>query len=94
MDSVSCYITAIDTSWSSSSGTTDDSYLGSTTLTNRDTPTSNWQSISIREIPVSTLTTTTTCGQVSVAHNTVTIITSTPHCTEVHIGMVSQRVAY
>ena len=96
MDSNSCNITAIDTSWSSSSGTTNDSYLSCTTQTNRDTVTSKWQSSSIRERPVSTMDTlrnTTTCAQVSVTHNTVTIVTSTPHCTEVHIGMVGQSLA-
>ena len=97
MDSISCNTAAIDTSWSSSSGTTDDSYLSCTSQTNRDIGTKKWQSSSIREIPVSTmltLTTTTTCAQVSVTHNTITIVTSIPHCTEVHIGMVSQSLAH
>ena len=93
MDSNSCNTAAIDTSWSSSSGTTNDSYLSIAAQING---TREWQYSSIREIPVSTmdtLTTTTTCGQVSVTHNTITIVTSTPHCTEVHIGMVSQSLA-
>ena len=83
MDSNSCNTAAIDTSWSSNIiGTTNDSYLSCTTQTNRETAISEWQSSSsIREIPASTmrtLTTSTTCPQVSVTHNTVTIVTSTP----------------
>ena len=97
MDSISWNITAIDTSWSSTTGATNDSYLSCTTQTNRDSETSEWQWSSIRERPVSamdTLTITTTPAQVSVTHNTVTIVTITPHCTEVHIGMVSQSLAH
>ena len=53
------------------------------------------QSSSIREIPVSmmvTLSTTTTCAQVSNTLNTVTTTGITPHETDVYIGMVGQSL--
>ena len=55
------------------------------------------QSVSIREVPVTTmdtLTTTATCGQVSMTLNTVTIGSHMSYKTKVHIGVVGQSLAF
>ena len=93
-------ITIVDTSWSHSSrsGATKFNSLTLTELNNRSNSTREWQSISIREVPVSTMETlscTTTCGQVSVVVNNVATTSEIiPHLTDVHIGMVSQSLAH
>ena len=96
MDSNSFNITTIDTSWSHNSriSTTKFKSLSLTRLKNWINTISKWQSISIREVPVSTMGTlisTTTCHQVSVAVNS---ITTNPRLTDVHIGMVSQSLVH
>ena len=96
IDNISCRsiidsnITAVYTRRFDTTITIDNNFLSFTTLSNSSRGSKVRQSSPIREIPVSTMDTlsiTTTCAQVSVTLNTVII---TPHCTEVHIGMVGQ----
>ena len=99
MDSISWNITTIDASWFNSfvnvpkiNSLIFTSLIDSTRISTRD-----WQSISIREVPVPTMETlsyTTTCGQVSVTLNTVTTTAIKPHLTDVHPGMVSQSLSH
>ena len=99
IDSNSFNITTIDTSWFCTTVTTKFKSLIYTSFKDRrkNMNIREWQSISIREVPVSTmgtLSSSTTCVQVSVTLNTVTTTDIVPHLTDVHIGMVSQILAH
>ena len=96
MDGISGNVTAIDTSWRVSIvyATKVNSLIP--TILKDITICTEWQSSSVGEIPVSTmdtLTTTTTCVQVSDTLNTVTTTGIISHFTEVHIGVVGQSLA-
>ena len=77
MDSISSNVTVIDTSWFISIVTAMKvNSLNCTVFINITSSIREWQFAAIREIPASiieTFRTITTCGQVSVALNTVTI---------------------